>query len=148
VTVKPNEKPVRTRPVQARSRKLDSEEAILSAILRLERALATSIRDLTDLVLEEFLKLTSSAIGFLALVSDDGAALTIPSWSRPSGREKLFVSGRCPYLPPGRSRPIRSALLAAQMDIRRPRILSPRRKPGSSPDINLDCGFRRNDHFS
>ena len=67
------------------------EAARLGAILMLGRTSVRSVRELTDLALGENLKLTSSEIGFLALVSDDGASVTIPSWCRPSGREKLIA---------------------------------------------------------
>ena len=67
------------------------EAARLGAILMLGRTSVDSVRELTDLALAENLRLTSSELGFLALVSDDGASLTIPSWRRPSGREKLIA---------------------------------------------------------
>ncbi len=67
------------------------EAARLGTILMLGRTSVGSVRELTDLALAESLKLTSSEIGFLALVSDDGASVTIPSWCRPSGREKLIA---------------------------------------------------------
>ncbi|MDH3891285.1 MAG: PAS domain S-box protein [candidate division Zixibacteria bacterium] len=68
------------------------EEARLRAVVQLDRAQVSSQRELTNLALMECLTLTSSACGFLALLSEDGTSLTIPNWTQPQGSQGLIAN--------------------------------------------------------
>ncbi|MCK4607563.1 MAG: PAS domain S-box protein [candidate division Zixibacteria bacterium] len=64
----------------------------LLAVVRLNRLSPVTIQEITDLALTEAITLTGSAVGFVAFVSGDGFSLTIPSWSKGVGREKLIAN--------------------------------------------------------
>jgi PAS domain S-box-containing protein len=68
------------------------EEARLRAVVQLNKTQVSSDREFMDLALKESLALTSSTCGFLALLSEDGTSLTIPSWTQPEGREGLIAN--------------------------------------------------------
>jgi PAS domain S-box-containing protein len=96
MVTKPSDKAGETKQTQACSPRVTVgenavEPSILSIVLKLDRMVVASVRVFTDLVLEECLRLTNSEIGFLALITEEGASLTIPSWSRPCDQEEQIA---------------------------------------------------------
>jgi len=57
-------------------------ESRLQALLTLNRMTAAPVKELTDFALEEGVRLTGSAIGYLAFMSEDETVLTMHAWSK------------------------------------------------------------------
>ena len=62
------------------ARRLD--EMRLEALVKLNQMTRSSLKELTDFVLEEAVRLTGSTIGYLAFTSDDESVLNMYSWSK------------------------------------------------------------------
>ncbi|MEA3297337.1 MAG: PAS domain S-box protein, partial [candidate division Zixibacteria bacterium] len=73
-------------------KELQLNKTRLAAILRLNRMTSATRQEITDKALTEGIRLSDSRIGFLAVISEDGATLSIPSWSKPADREKLVAN--------------------------------------------------------
>ena len=58
------------------------EQSRLEALLRLSRMGNAPLREITDFVLEEAVRLTESRIGYLAFLNEDESVLTMHSWSK------------------------------------------------------------------
>jgi PAS domain S-box-containing protein len=58
------------------------DESRLEALLALNRMTAVPLADVTSAALEAMVKLTDSAIGYLAFLNDDESVLTMHAWSR------------------------------------------------------------------
>ena len=71
---------------------LSLEEARLRTVVQFNRTQVSSNSEFMNLALQESLALTSSACGFLALISEDGTSLTIPCWTKPEGREGIIAN--------------------------------------------------------
>ena len=61
-------------------RQMDTQR--MKALLGLNQMADAPLREITDFVLEEAVRLTGSEIGYLAFLNDDESALTMHSWSR------------------------------------------------------------------
>jgi len=57
------------------------------ALLQLGQMSGTSLKEITDFVLEKAVELTQSKIGYLAFVNEDETVLTMHSWSKEAMRE-------------------------------------------------------------
>lgn len=57
-------------------------ESRLEALLELNRKKGLSSKEIADFALEKAVELTRSRLGYISFLEDDGAALTIDSWSR------------------------------------------------------------------
>ena len=57
------------------------DEARLEALLKLAQMVNSDTKAVSDFVLEQAINMTSSLIGFLALVDDDQQKITLYSWS-------------------------------------------------------------------
>ncbi len=64
---------------EEKARHLD--EMRLEALLKLNQMSRAPLKELTDFVLEEAIRLTKSAIGYLAFMNEDETELTMHSWS-------------------------------------------------------------------
>jgi len=62
------------------ARRLD--EMRLEALVKLNQMTRSSLKELTDFVLEEAVRLTGSTIGYLAFTSDEESVLNMYSWSK------------------------------------------------------------------
>ncbi len=58
------------------------DEQRLETLLKLNQMTRASLRELTDFVLEEAVRLTKSEIGYLAFTNEDESILTMYTWSR------------------------------------------------------------------
>lgn len=58
------------------------DELRLEALLQLNQMADATLREITDFSLEAAVKLTSSAIGYLAFLNDDESVMTMHSWSK------------------------------------------------------------------
>lgn len=62
-------------------------EMRLEALLNLNQMTKASMKELTDFVLEEAVRLTGSKIGYLAFMNEDESVLTMYSWSKTAMQE-------------------------------------------------------------
>lgn len=63
------------------------DEMRLETLLQLNQMTKSSLKELSDFVLEEAVRLTSSKIGYLAFTSEDETVLNMYSWSRTAMKE-------------------------------------------------------------
>lgn len=68
------------------------EATRLRSVVDLNKTQVSSDREFMNLFLKESVALTKSACGFLALLSEDGTSLTIPSWTQSEGSEGLIAN--------------------------------------------------------
>ncbi|GAM09285.1 methyl sulfide methyltransferase-associated sensor [Geobacter sp. OR-1] len=68
---------------------LNSERTLV--LLKLNQMTEASLKELTDFALEEAVRLTKSALGYLAFMSEDESILTMHSWSRTAMAECKII---------------------------------------------------------
>ncbi len=62
----------------------------VEALLSLNKMIHSSLKEITDYVLEEGIRLTNSKIGYLAFLNEDETVLTMHSWSKESMSECMI----------------------------------------------------------
>lgn len=78
--------------MRKRTEALRLNEARLEALARLNEMTGATLREVTDFVLDEAVRLTRSTIGYLAFLNEDETVLTIHSWSRVALEECLMAT--------------------------------------------------------
>ena len=76
---------------QAAEHALRLEQSRLACLVQLNQMAEAPLREITNFTLEEAVRLTQSAIGYLAFTNDDESVLTMHAWSRTAMAECAII---------------------------------------------------------